>query len=279
MKKTVSVIVVTYNRLKDVEETVCSLLNGTVKPLEVIVIDDGSDIPLSLDLTNATLKLKRFEEEVGLSEARNFGVRMAEGDYVGFVDDDAVVEKNWIAEMLKGMSEAHVLGGKIQPLYQEKPPEWWSEKDFGGFVGVGNIWEKDLFAKIWGTNLMISKEVFHRIGFFNPNLGRQKGKLLSCEEKDFIYRARKKGLKVQFMPEAVVYHKVKSQRMTLSYIFRRSYYAGKSQKTQMGFYPLKTLFDFLLCVLVLASPRTILKPKLIKVKKIVNLAHILGVLL
>jgi glycosyltransferase involved in cell wall biosynthesis len=43
MEKEVSVIIVTYNRLKDVEETVESIMNQSTKPLEIIVIDDGSD--------------------------------------------------------------------------------------------------------------------------------------------------------------------------------------------------------------------------------------------
>jgi glucosyl-dolichyl phosphate glucuronosyltransferase len=273
-----SVVIVTYNRRKDVIETIKSLIDQTIKPLEIIVIDDGSKLPLDLKLKTKTLKVKRFEKEVGLSEARNYGAKVAKGQYVGFIDDDAIAERSWVEEMQKMGNTSSILGGSILPYYEAQPPGWWSERDFGGFVGVGNIWEENLYKRIWGTNIVIKKEVFEKIGFFNPNLGRQKGKLLSCEENDFIERARKKGLKVQFMPKAVVYHKVKSQRMTLGYILRRSFYAGKSQKIQEGFNPLRTSFDFLQCVLILASPRTIFSPKVTKIKKIVDLAHVIGVL-
>lgn len=70
----VSVAIVNHNRPKDVKETIESLLSESVKPFEIIIIDDGFDPPLNLTVDFGNFKLVRFEEEVGLSSARNYGI-------------------------------------------------------------------------------------------------------------------------------------------------------------------------------------------------------------
>ena len=124
--------------------------------------------------------------------------------------------------------------------------------------------------------MVIKKEVFREIGYFNPLLGRQKGKLISCEEEDFVERARRVGLRVKFVSKVKVFHKVKQSRMTLSYLFRRSYYAGKSQKSMSGYQPARTLFDILRLVILMASPSTFISSKNDKIAKIIWIAWLLG---
>jgi glycosyltransferase involved in cell wall biosynthesis len=275
MKKTVSVVVVTYNRPKDVKDTIDSLLNQSVKPFEVIVIDDGSNPPLSIDYPNKNLKRMRFDQEVGLSNARNYGISIARGRYVAFIDDDAIADKCWLEEIQKGIGVADILGGPIRPAYQEVPPKWWNEKYFGVPAGIGNA----ISRTIWGCNMIVRKEAFNAVGLFNPKIGRQKGKLLCSEEMDFIDRATKKGLSVQFMPAVVVYHKVKLKRMTFGYIVRWNYYAGKSRKIREGPRSLKTYFDILLEMFFLFSPRIIISEKRVRIYKIARMAWLLGGLL
>ena len=272
MKQSVSVVLVAYNRPKDLNEALESLLNQSVKPFEVIVIDDGSNPPLTIDFRSDNLKLIRFDKEVGLCRARNYGIRLAKGEYIAFMDDDAIAEKHWLEEIRKGFGVADILGGQIQPLYKALPPEWWNEQDFGFYAGVGNDWKN---GEIWGCNMVIRKEVFRTIGFFNPRIGRGKGKLLNFEETDFFDRARRKGFDFQCVP-AVVHHKVSPKRMTIRYIARWSYYDGKSRKVLAGIKPLKMCFDLLLCVLSLINPRTIISGKSFRIKKIALMAELLG---
>jgi GT2 family glycosyltransferase len=279
MDDSISVVIVGYNRPKDLVKTVCSLLDQIVRPFEIIVIDDGSNPPISLPLNDEIINLVRFDKEVGLSNSRNFGIKMAKGGYVAFIDDDAVADKGWIEEIQKCANGSHVLGGPIRPLYEATPPDWWSEKDFGGYVGVGNIWVAKGVNRIWGTNLIVKREVFDVVGFFNPKLGRQKGKLVSYEENDFIHRCQSKGLRVRFIMGATVYHKVLAKRMTPGYIIRWSYQGGKSQKAMLGFQPLETSLELLHCGLVLASPRTIVSNKRAKINLLAWLARLLGLLL
>jgi glucosyl-dolichyl phosphate glucuronosyltransferase len=273
MNEKVSVIVVTYNRPKDVTETVESLLNQSVKPFEIIVVDDGSVPPAKIGFQKEKLKLIRFDQEVGLSNSRNYGVDIAQGEFIAFIDDDAIAESTWVEELQKGLEGADVIGGAIKPLYKASPPEWWSEKDFGGVAGVGNIWAEDMIWKVWGCNMGLRTGVFKTIGRFNPSLGRRKGKLFNYEEIDLLNRARAKGFRVNFVPEAVVFHKVPPKRMTISYILAFYYYSGKSKKIQEGFRPLKTLFDLISSMSLVAGSPMVISEKTSGLQKSVARTH------
>ncbi len=274
MKKKVSVVIVTYNRPKDVLETVESLLRQSVKPFEIIVIDDGSNPPVTLEFQSENLKVIRFDQEVGLSNARNHGVKIANGEYIAFIDDDAIAEKNWVEEIQKGLESADVIGGPIRPLYQTSPPKWWNEKDLGGYAGVGNIFCAT--GEIWGCNMAFGTNVFKTVGLFNPNLGRRKGKLFSDEEFNLIERARSKGFGVKFIQTAVVYHKVPPKRMTFAYIMRWNYTQGKSKSVSNGYQPLQICYSLLLYIFTMANPRVIISEKSAKIKIIARMTQLLG---
>jgi GT2 family glycosyltransferase len=242
----ISVVVVTYNRQEEVKMTIRSLMSQTNRPLEIIVIDDNSNPSLTLESVDPVVKIIRTDEELGISRARNYGVKIAKGDYIAFIDDDALASKHWIAAIQQGIQEgAEVLGGPLIPRYRSKPPSWWSEKDLGYFVGVGNS-ER---TEIWGANMVFKRTVFEKIGYFNPMLGSYKGKRLNGEDTFSIAKARA-HFKVMFIPEANVFHSVKSSRLTLTYIIKWSYVSGKSQRIASGpgklafFYFVKAMLEF-----------------------------------
>jgi GT2 family glycosyltransferase len=272
MKDDVSVVIVTYNRAKDVNDAVNSLLNQSAKPLEIIVIDDGSIPPVKLDFCSDRLRLIRFDQEIGISDARNFGVKTAQGDYIAFMDDDAISEYHWLEELRKGFETAKIVGGQVKPLYLVPPPDWWTQEDFGAIVGVGNLSREGIF----GCNMAIKVDVFKKVGFFNPNLGRKKGKLLSCEENDFFDRAKRKGVIFKIARAAVVNHKVPAKRMTFSYILRWSYYNGKSQKIYEEVSPLKTFFQIMQVVVGILNPHIFLSKKSQRILLIAWIATLIG---
>jgi len=106
----------------------------------------------------------RFDEEIGLSSARNFGVRIAKGDYVAFIDDDAIADKHWLEEIKNGIDMGYdILGGPVKPIYEVPPPKWWDEELFGGYVGVGNLRKK----YIYGANMVIKRMFLERLAYFD----------------------------------------------------------------------------------------------------------------
>jgi GT2 family glycosyltransferase len=127
----ISVVVVTYNRHEEVKMTIRSLMAQTIRPLEIIVIDDNSNPPLTLESVDPVVKIVRTDEELGISEARNYGVKIAKGDYMAFIDDDALASKHWIAAIQQGIKEgAEVLGGPLIPRYRSKPATSGTEQQF-----------------------------------------------------------------------------------------------------------------------------------------------------
>lgn len=101
----ISVIVTVYNRFNYVENILKCLLTQTVQPYEVIFTDDGSKEDLKEILKKykdkAQFKIKHiFQEDLGFrkTKACNNAVLESEGDYLVFLDQDAIFPKNLIEE-------------------------------------------------------------------------------------------------------------------------------------------------------------------------------------
>lgn len=96
MKDKVSVVIPCYNRMKTIERCLLSVLNQTVQPYEILVVDDGStdgtlDIVKKIDSDKIrTLK----QNHRGAQAARNLGILNAKGDYIAFLDSDDEWEKD-----------------------------------------------------------------------------------------------------------------------------------------------------------------------------------------
>lgn len=102
----ISIIVPVYNVEQYLEKCVDSIINQTYKNLEIILVDDGatdSSSKLCDKLAKIDNRIKVYHKENGgLSDARNYGVERATGDYIGFVDSDDYID----AEMYEKLYEA-----------------------------------------------------------------------------------------------------------------------------------------------------------------------------
>ena len=219
MNFSVSAIVVTYNRPLSCKKTISSLLSQSILPYEIIIVDDASSKPF--EFNHPLVKVFRNQFELGLSASRNIGVKVSRGDIVAFIDDDAIADRDWIKNIEYAFREydADIVGGPVFPLFLSKPPEWFDIKQFGWSVGIN---KKDII----GCNFAVKRSVFERIGYFDENLGRKYGKLLSGEESEFLQRARYANLRVLFMPEIKVHHIVHPHRLTLYYLMKRVWWQG-----------------------------------------------------
>lgn len=99
----VSVIIPTYNRSSLISAAIGSVLSQTYIDYELLVIDDGS--------TDATAEIVRgiqsdklryvYQENLGRSAARNHGIRLAEGEYIAFLDSDDLFTPTKLAEQVR----------------------------------------------------------------------------------------------------------------------------------------------------------------------------------
>ena len=109
MDKLISVVVPIYNVEKYLNKCVCSIVNQTYKNIEIILVDDGSK-DNSGDIANEWCKKDKrikvyHKANGGLSDARNYGIEQANGDYITFIDSDDYIDKNFLLYLYECMNK------------------------------------------------------------------------------------------------------------------------------------------------------------------------------
>lgn len=237
-----SVIICTHNRASTLRETLQSFFHmewdsGVL--YELLIVDNNSK-----DSTKQTIQsliqdypgvIKYvFEEKIGLSHARNTGIRLAQGKLIAFADDDVDFDNKWGQEILSAFetnSDADCIGGKSIPLFMGGKPEW-ANSDiyvFYGDTGFGETIKHIEFPKYpFGLNMAFRREVFNVVGMFSPELGRHGSSLLSGEEAELFYRISKHKLKTVYSPYVAVRHRIPAERTKTGWILSRFYWQGVS---------------------------------------------------
>ena len=188
MKKTlepadVSVIIPTFNRSKWVSEAVDSVLHQTLKPREIIVVDDGStdDTADVLDGYGDAIRVLCLEENRGVSAARNRGIEAACCRYVAFLDSDDL----WLPRKLEDQinhvrkhpeirihqtDEIWIRNGvRVNPGRRHRKPEGW-------------IFEPSLhLCLISPSAVLIERRLFDEVGLFDERYP-------ACEDYDLWLR-------------------------------------------------------------------------------------------
>lgn len=132
MEPVISVIICTHNPRHDYLNQVLKALKSQTLVLEqweLLLIDNASQQLLSLEIDLSWHPNARHirEEQLGLTPARLRGIQEAEGETLVFVDDDNVLDSDYLEVTLK-ISEEWLLigawGGQIRPDFEEEPPAW-----------------------------------------------------------------------------------------------------------------------------------------------------------
>lgn len=229
------VVVCTYNRCESLADTLAALAAQQVPPgfrWNLVVVDNNSrdatrSVVAEFAAAHPGLALHyEFEGRQGLSNARNLGLSVAQGDYIVFTDDDVLPAPDWLATLVGGMREhgCSAAGGYIEPLWQAQPPAWLTER-FYGFLALrvdpaGPKVVTDAEDMPFGANLAFERGALERIGRFDPELGRNGSALAGGEEIDMLMRVVADGGRVMYFPQARVRHKVEAFRLHKRY-FRR----------------------------------------------------------
>lgn len=107
MNPLVSIIIPTYNRPEAVKRAITSALKQTYVPTEILVVDDGSDVPY--EVLPSAVRYIRYEQNRGKSAVMNDAVKEAKGEYIVFLDDDNVFYPDFLSVCVKYMSEYDVV--------------------------------------------------------------------------------------------------------------------------------------------------------------------------
>lgn len=228
----ICVCVCTYRRPRLLLRLLRTLANqetGGLFTTSVVVVDNDSErsaepVATSFSGDNG-LTVRYFHEPVqNISLARNRAVRMAEGTYLAFIDDDEFPEKEWLRNLYETRLRwnADAVLGPVEPYYETKPPGW---------VVRGKLCERDRFRT--GTrittpdltrtgNVLIRSEVCReREGPFDPGRGRTGG-----EDYDFFHWLLQRGGSIFWCDEAPVYESVPPDRLKRGYFLKRGLLRG-----------------------------------------------------
>lgn len=105
-KPLISVIITTYNRKKYLEEAILSVINQSYIAIELLVIDDGSKVNYAESICNKFSNCNYYyKKNGGLSSARNYGINLAKGEYIAFLDDDDFWDSLKIEKQVKVLLE------------------------------------------------------------------------------------------------------------------------------------------------------------------------------
>ena len=203
-----SVVIPSYKINKFLFKTLSSVFKQTTNPYEIIIVFSNK---ISKDQTNLILKKNKnlkifFLNNGNVSQNRNYGALNAKGNYIAFLDDDDLWNKNYlrcIAKILNQKRSKFIITwlNKIKDQKVSKFKEI-SQK----------VKPEDLFIfnpGIIGSNIVIEKKIFKKIGGFDK-------KLTSSEDKDFLIRFIDKKFKFNILKKRLVYHRQKNKKQ-LSY--------------------------------------------------------------
>ncbi|XID93094.1 glycosyltransferase family 2 protein [Paenibacillaceae bacterium WGS1546] len=238
MKATVAIC--THNRAKDTAEAIGSVLlqDFDKKEIEIVVVDNGS----TDDTAQMVNGLRHrhgariryvFEPKLGLSIARNRAIREACGEFILFLDDDALAASQWVRHIVDVFERDPAIGcvgGKIDPLWESGEPDWIPAEHRSVFTILdysSGVMEMPAPSIPYGANVAFRRSVFEELAPFREDLGRVGRSLLSSEESELIARLRAKH-KVYYTPYAPVKHKIAKERTTKKWFLKRMFWQGVS---------------------------------------------------
>ncbi len=146
-----------------------------------------------------------FEGAQGKAHAINKAVRQADASVIAFTDDDCIPDERWVESIGSAFAadaNLGLVGGRVElfnPL--DNPMTTRTSRDRRIVSAPG-----DALSFIIGCNMAIRSELLSTIGDFDPLITPGNGKDAGFEDADFVYRAFKKDIRIEYLPNVLVYH-------------------------------------------------------------------------
>lgn len=205
-----TIVIPTRNRFDALMRCLESIANSTLLPEEVIIIDDQSSDETAQLTSNSVpklaLKILRPVSQLMMAGARNAGARAASGKLILFIDDDNVIDKHMVEQLVtaakKNPTYGH-LGPVMYTLATRQVQTAYQKFSFvtGYTYGPAVIPPNSLVASDGIPNVfMVRRTVFDQCGYFDSDL------LATYSEIDLDLRARRAGWKCGIVTAAKTYH-------------------------------------------------------------------------
>ena len=242
-----SIIVTSYTieRLKEITELMDSILVQTYRNIETVFIVERSEelyekIKEYKNMKKIpNVKIIFDEHKLGLSLARNIGIKHAVGEILAFVGDDVILSPRWAEEVLKTFYiDDSIIGitGSVDPLWEDTSFDWLPEELY--WIISCTAWcdfkEIKETRNAWGMNMAFRREAFDSCSFptaFGSEIRWREGSIFSrkitAEEVVFSFNVKKQtGKRIFFNPRVNVKHNLHGYRLEFSSIAKKSYLIG-----------------------------------------------------
>ena len=229
-----SFIIPVYNRPDEVDELLDSLTRQTCTDFEVIVVEDGSQVPCRDVCAKYAVKLALHyydKPNSGPGQSRNYGVERAGGEYVIILDSDVVLPAGYLAAVEAELRQApaDAFGGPDSAHASFTDTQKAISYSMTSFFTTGGIrGGKKKLDKFYprSFNMGVRRDVYNRLGGFS--------KMRFGEDIDFSIRIFKAGCRCRLFPGAWVWHK---RRTDFRKFFRQVYNSGIARINLYKKYP------------------------------------------
>lgn len=237
MKPTISVITCTHNPRQDYIEKVLAALKSQTLPLEqweFLLVDNVSERLLSSEIDLSWHPQARHirEDKLGLTPARLRGIQEAQADILILVDDDNVLDSDYLEISLKISKDWPMIGawgGQVIGKFEESPPEW--TKPYWKYLGIREF-DQDKWSNLLhqhettpcGAGMCIRKVVANQYAEFiahdpkRMGLDRNGQSMSSCGDTDLAFTACDLGLGTGQFTALKLTHLIPLSRLQESYL-------------------------------------------------------------
>jgi glycosyltransferase involved in cell wall biosynthesis len=235
----ISVIICTHNPRHDFLKRTLEALKLQTFPKdqwEILLINNASEESIAnlYDLSWHPYSRHIYEKELGLTHARIRGIRESKGSILAFVDDDNILENQYLEIAQRNLTQMPwlgAIGGQILPEYEILPPKWLL--DYERVLAIRRIdksrWSnsvEDWQSQPWGAGMVIRRNVCNSYlekvssNEIFKELDRKGKSLMSGGDTDLVLTSLDIGLGFGVFPEMIVTHLIPQKRMTSEYICR-----------------------------------------------------------
>jgi glycosyltransferase involved in cell wall biosynthesis len=246
-----SIAICTFNRAPQLQvllQNLTEVLAMAECDLEILLIDNNSTDGTAelVDEFAQALPLKYFfEENQGLSFARNRALRETQGSAVWFLDDDTSISPQCLMTYRHALNELtnyDYFGGPIEVDWQDNKPKWLKGRNLvilSGLFGAYSLGDSDTdyqnhIPGPYGANFVLRKRLFTQLDGFDTTLGVKGDHLGRGEESEYFSRALTQGAKGRYLSKAQIKHRFQLERIGIFYLYRYGLAKGTEEVVLEG---------------------------------------------
>ncbi len=222
----VSVIIPCYNQGEWIEECIESVLSQSFRDFEIIVINDGSTDKKTIQILNGLKYPKTkiiHQENMGLAEARNTGIKNSHGTYVLPLDADDKLHPNFLEKTILLMEKDTKLGIVCGET------EFFGAQE--GYIKIPYKFPEILYFNMLQCTCLFRKSDWEKVGGYNPNMK------YGMEDWDLWLSFIELGLEAYRIPEPLFYYRKKEVSMITELVgIRNQKMREQLYKNHIGLY-------------------------------------------